>query len=137
MYSFDVLFVSSLFSLPAVIYNILSTLIPPCTTITEVRDVCIKQNTKINVCYTALKKKLLRTVLKTKTNKQNCNPSLVLLMCQNWCKQSPFRMFKVIRDCQESIDWEGCESSLPQFIANSRALATKVCRNEKGIHLFI
>lgn len=46
MYSFDVLFVSSLFSLPAVIYNILSTLIPPCTTITEVWDVCIKQNTK-------------------------------------------------------------------------------------------
>lgn len=84
-----------------------------------------------------IEKKLLRTVLKTKTNKQNCNPSLVLLMCQNWCKQSPFRMFKVIRDCQESIDWEGCESSLPQFIANSRALATKVCRNEKGIHLFI
>lgn len=56
MYSFDVLFVSSLLSLPAVIYNILSTLIPPCTTITEVRDVCIKQNTKKNVCYTALKK---------------------------------------------------------------------------------
>lgn len=42
-------------------------------------------------------------------------------------------MFKVIRDCQENIDCEGCESSLPQFIANSRALATKVCRNEKDL----
>lgn len=69
MYSFDVLLVSSLFSLPAVIYNILSTLIPPCTTITEVRDVCIKQNTKINVCYTALKKKITKNCSENK-NKQ-------------------------------------------------------------------
>lgn len=69
MYSFDVLFVSSLFSLPAVIYNILSTLIPPCTTITEVRDVCIKQNTPKKCVLHRIEKKLLRTVLKTKTNK--------------------------------------------------------------------
>lgn len=69
MYSFDVLFVSSLFSLPAVIYNILSTLIPPCTTIIEVRDVCIKQNTKKKCVLHRIEKKLLRTVLKTKTNK--------------------------------------------------------------------
>lgn len=57
MYSFDVLFVSSLLSLPAVIYNILSTLIPPCTTITEIRDVCIKQNTKQKCVLHRIEKK--------------------------------------------------------------------------------
>lgn len=69
MYSFDVLFVSSLFSLPAVIYNILSTLIPPCTTITEVRDVCIKQNTK-KLCVTPHWKKITKNCSENK-NKKN------------------------------------------------------------------
>lgn len=69
MYSFDVLFVSSLFSLPAVIYNILSTLIPPCTTITEVRDVCIKQNTKKKCVLHRIEKKITKNCSENK-NKQ-------------------------------------------------------------------
>ncbi|XP_052681732.1 uncharacterized protein LOC128162541 [Crassostrea angulata] len=42
-------------------------------------------------------------------------------------------IFRTIRDCHESIDLEECELDLPPIIANSSALATKFCRNEKDL----